>query len=165
MRCAGVSHFPHFSFTSFPLILIYIICFPLWVRGRKHVPICSPNWGLLCISYQVFPSTLPLTDFLSPLAFSLLTDGKGTAIHYSHLTLSFIMEADAVQEASRSRDKWNRFKIWSPARPTAPETQHMSGFKLVYTLLEMNERVLFAACLKEINSTSSFLIRRVCLPL
>lgn len=36
-------------------------------------------------------------------------------------------------------------------------SQHMSGFKLVYTLLEMNEWVLFAVCLKEINPTSSFL--------
>lgn len=166
-----VSHFLHFSFTSFLLILIYIICFPLCfretVQGRKHVPICSSNWGLLCISNQVFPSTLPLTGFLFPLAFSHLTDGKGTAIHYSHLTLSFIMEADVFQEASLSRDKWNQFKIWSLERPndSRNSSKHMSGFMLLYTLFEMNKWVLLAVCLKEINSTFSFLLRRVCLPL
>lgn len=162
--------FVWFSFISFPL------CLWKTVRGRKCIPICSSNWALLCFSHTVFYSFINFANHRLQISFccffslslSLTADGKGTAIHYSDSTSSFIMEGDAFQNASLSRDKWNQSKIWSPARPEGcrNSSQHMAGFNWFYTHFEMNEWVLFAVCLKEINATiSSFLLRRVCLPL
>lgn len=43
--------------------------------------------------------------FFCSLSLSVIADGKGTAIHYSDSTSSFIMEGDAFQNASLSHDK------------------------------------------------------------
>lgn len=54
--------------------------------------------------HQLQTSDFLLLFFLT-LSLSLIADGKGTAIHYSDSTSSFIMEGDAIQNASLSRDK------------------------------------------------------------
>lgn len=93
-------------FFSFSFILFVFHCiFEKQHEKENTSPSALQTEAFCAFHSKFFPSTLPLTDFLLLHAFSLLTDGKETAIHYSHLTLSFIMEADAFQEASRSHDK------------------------------------------------------------
>lgn len=169
-RCAGVLYFLQLSFTSFTLVLIHIISIVLMknsVRKKMCPHLVFKLRSFVLFTHCFFPSFINFTNhrlqtsFFSALSLSVIADGKGAAIHYSDSTSSFIMEGDAFQNASLSRDKWNQSKIWSPARPEGcrNSSQHMAGFNWFYTHFEMNEWVLFAVCLKEINATlSSFLL-------